>query len=162
MSVRGQRSGSKTPWHRFCRLQPIEISHHAHSTPLTCHISPEYEEADVTLILGGFRADLPRYRLRLIPRRGFDSGLHCPGTAGAATRRTIKSFSYRSLPPTRPKRKNSGRSSTTRSKARSNSSRKPHRAVIAAVHAGLDEYRGSSNPDPVSLAYPDRPIRSPT
>ncbi len=33
-----------------------------------------------------------------------------------------------------------------------------HRAVMTAVHAGLNQYRGWSNPYPVSLAYPDLPI----
>jgi len=33
-----------------------------------------------------------------------------------------------------------------------------HRAVMAAVHAGLNDYRGWRNPYPVSLAYPDHPI----
>ncbi len=37
-----------------------------------------------------------------------------------------------------------------------------HHAVIAAVHAGLNDYCGWSNPAPASLAYPDHPIRSPT
>ena len=33
-----------------------------------------------------------------------------------------------------------------------------HRAVMTAVHQGLNDYRGWRNPYPVSLAYPDRPI----
>jgi hypothetical protein len=33
-----------------------------------------------------------------------------------------------------------------------------HRAVMIAVHQGLNDYRGWRNPYPVSLAYPDRPI----
>jgi hypothetical protein len=33
-----------------------------------------------------------------------------------------------------------------------------HRAVMIAVHHGLDDYRGWRNPYPVSLAYPDRPV----
>jgi hypothetical protein len=37
-----------------------------------------------------------------------------------------------------------------------------HRAVMVAVHQGLNDYRGWRNPYPVSLAYPDRPVRRTT
>ncbi len=33
-----------------------------------------------------------------------------------------------------------------------------HRAVMAAVHPGLNDYRGWCNPYTVSLAYPGRPV----